>query len=114
MPHLREISRCKSRCIESMPSKVTWSCRAPPFIFNDERSRVTLPGVDNPAIPPEEWLAQPVGISTTTQKTTKEVHVLIVNVERHLLQHQVAPQGWTPAEQPASRPERNKIETGER
>ena len=86
----------------------------PPFIFNDERSRVTLPGVDNPAIPPEEWLAQPVGISTTTQKTTKEVHVLIVNVERHLLKHQVAPQGWTPAEQPASRPERNKIETGER
>ena len=44
----------------------------PPFIFNDERSRVTLPGVDNPAIPPEEWLAQPVGISTTTQKTTKD------------------------------------------
>jgi hypothetical protein len=27
-PHLREISRCTSRRIESMPSKVTWSCRA--------------------------------------------------------------------------------------
>jgi hypothetical protein len=55
-----------------------------------------------------------VGISTTAQNATKEVHVLIVNVERHLLQHQVAPQGWTPGEQPASRPERKEMETGER
>jgi hypothetical protein len=114
MPHLREISRCKSRRIESMPSKVTWSCRDTTFIFNDERSRVTLPGVDNPAIPPEEGLAQPVGIITTAQNATKEVQVLIVNVERHLLQHQVAPQGWTPAEQPVSRPRRKCMKTGER
>ena len=85
----------------------------PPFVFNDERSRVTLPGVDNPAIPPAEWLAQPVGMSTTVQKATKEVHVLIVYVERHLLQHQVALQGWTPAEQPTSRPRRKYMKTGE-
>ena len=80
----------------------------PPFFFNDERSRVTLPGFEFPAIPPAEWLAQSLSLSTTAQKATKEVHVLIVYVERHLLQHQVALQGWTPAEQPVSRPERNK------
>ena len=85
----------------------------PPFSFDDERSRVTLPGFDNPAIPPEEGLAQSLGLSATTQKTTKEVHVLIVYVERHLLQHQVALQGWTPAEQPTSRPRRKYMKTGE-
>jgi hypothetical protein len=86
----------------------------PPFIFNDERSRVTLPGFEFPAIPPAEWPAQSLSLSTTAQKATKEVHVLIVYVERHLLQHQVALQGWTPAEQPVSRPGRKYMKTGER
>ena len=72
-----------------------------------------MPGFEFPAIPPAEWLAQSLGLSTTAKEATEEVDVLIMYVERHLLQHQVAPQGWTPGEQPASRPERNKIETGE-
>ena len=50
----------------------------PPFIFNDERSRVTLPGVDNPAIPPAEGLAQSLGLSATAQEATEEVDVLIM------------------------------------
>ena len=58
-------------------------------------------------------LPLPTAMEATAQKATEEVDVLIVNVERHLLQHQVVLQGWTPGEQPASRPERNKMETGE-
>jgi hypothetical protein len=58
-------------------------------------------------------LPLPTAMEATAQKATEEVDVLIMNVERHLLQHQL-PQGWTPGEQPASRPERNKMETGER
>jgi hypothetical protein len=58
-----------------------FSVVVPPFVFDNPGATVSLPRLDHPAIPVEEWLVQLAELCTLTLATTKEIDVLIVNVE---------------------------------
>ena len=62
---------------------------APPFVFDKLGARVSLLRLDHPAIPAEEGLVQLAVLCTLTLTTTKEIDVLIVNMECHLQHDQV-------------------------